>query len=75
MTGEKRREVLADLASGAIDVVIGTHHHPGGRELRELRRRQVVIDEQHRFGVEQRAALSAKGDDSSTPDVLVMTAT
>ncbi|MEY3111178.1 MAG: ATP-dependent helicase RecG [Actinomycetota bacterium] len=35
----------------------------------------VVIDEQHRFGVEQRAALSAKGDDSSTPDVLVMTAT
>jgi ATP-dependent DNA helicase RecG len=35
----------------------------------------VVIDEQHRFGVEQRAALRAKGDDGAVPDVLVMTAT
>src|SRR3712207_3521783 len=35
----------------------------------------VVIDEQHRFGVEQRAALRAKGADGAVPDVLVMTAT
>jgi ATP-dependent DNA helicase RecG len=74
VTGEKRREVLADLASGAIDVVIGTHALiQEGVNFASLG--VVVIDEQHRFGVEQRAALSAKGDDSSTPDVLVMTAT
>ena len=35
----------------------------------------MVIDEQHRFGVEQRAALRQKGADGATPDVLVMTAT
>ncbi len=74
VTGEKRREVLADLTSGAIDVVIGTHALiQEGVNFASLG--VVVIDEQHRFGVEQRAALSAKGDDSSTPDVLVMTAT
>ncbi len=74
VTGEKRRDVLADLASGAIDVVIGTHALiQEGVNFASLG--VVVIDEQHRFGVEQRAALSAKGDDSSTPDVLVMTAT
>ncbi|MGA1390058.1 MAG: ATP-dependent DNA helicase RecG [Ilumatobacteraceae bacterium] len=74
VTGEKRRDVLADLASGVIDVVIGTHALiQEGVNFASLG--VVVIDEQHRFGVEQRAALSAKGDDSSTPDVLVMTAT
>jgi len=69
-----RRRILADLVMGKVDIVIGTHaliqekveYHSLG---------VVVIDEQHRFGVEQRAALRDKGDEGSAPDVLVMTAT
>jgi ATP-dependent DNA helicase RecG len=67
----RRREVMAELASGAVNLVVGTHalaeesvaFHDLGL---------VVIDEQHRFGVLQRATLRAKG---VNPDVLVMTAT
>jgi ATP-dependent DNA helicase RecG len=74
VTGEKRRAVLAELAAGTIDIVIGTHALiQDGVQFNSLG--VVVIDEQHRFGVEQRAALSQKGSDASTPDVLVMTAT
>ena len=74
VTGDKRRDILEGLASGGVDVVIGTHALiQDAVNFASLG--VVVIDEQHRFGVEQRAALSAKGDDSSTPDVLVMTAT
>ncbi|NBO34217.1 MAG: DEAD/DEAH box helicase, partial [Actinobacteria bacterium] len=76
VTGERRREVLADLASGGVDIVIGTHALiQEGVEFSSLG--VVVIDEQHRFGVEQRAALRGKGagDKHTTPDVLVMTAT
>ena len=68
--GERAR-ILAGLADGSVDLLIGTHalleEKVGFRALGV-----VVIDEQHRFGVEQRAALRGKGDD---PDVLVMTAT
>ena len=75
LSGEKRREVLADLAAGAVDIVVGTHaliqEGVGFASLGV-----VVIDEQHRFGVEQRAALRGKGElAATTPDVLVMTAT
>ena len=75
VTGEKRREVLADLAAGSIDVVIGTHALiQEGVSFASLG--LVVVDEQHRFGVEQRARLRDKsGDAGNTPDVLVMTAT
>ncbi|NBR76472.1 MAG: DEAD/DEAH box helicase, partial [Actinobacteria bacterium] len=76
VTGERRREVLADLASGRVDIVIGTHALiQEGVEFASLG--VVVIDEQHRFGVEQRAALRGKGAGAkhTTPDVLVMTAT
>ncbi|NDE52516.1 MAG: DEAD/DEAH box helicase, partial [Actinobacteria bacterium] len=60
VTGERRREVLADLASGGVDIVIGTHALiQEGVEFSSLG--VVVIDEQHRFGVEQRAALRGKG--------------
>jgi ATP-dependent DNA helicase RecG len=75
MTGatpaKKRREVQAELSGGSIHLVVGTHalvEDPIG--FRELG--LVIIDEQHRFGVLQRAALRAKG---LHPDVLVMTAT
>ncbi len=70
----RRREILAGLAGGTIQMVVGTHAlleesvvlpHLG----------VVVIDEQHRFGVEHRTRLKAKRDDGRTPDVLVMTAT
>ncbi|MFZ9289506.1 MAG: ATP-dependent DNA helicase RecG [Ilumatobacteraceae bacterium] len=76
VTGERRREVLADLASGGVDIVIGTHALiQEGVDFSSLG--VVVIDEQHRFGVEQRAALRGKGagEKHTTPDVLVMTAT
>ena len=74
ITGAERRDVLAGLADGTVDIAIGTHaliqdavsFHSLG---------VVVVDEQHRFGVEQRAALRAKGDGDLVPDVLVMTAT
>ncbi len=69
-----RRLVLADLEAGRIDIVIGTHALiQDAVAFRSLG--VVVIDEQHRFGVEQRAALRAKNPDGSVPDVLVMTAT
>ncbi len=76
ITGERRRELLADLARGAVDIAIGTHALiQEGVEFASLG--AVVIDEQHRFGVEQRAALRGKGagERHTTPDVLVMTAT
>jgi ATP-dependent DNA helicase RecG len=70
-TAAERGRALTGLAEGTVDVLIGTHalleEKVGFRALGV-----VVIDEQHRFGVEQRAALRGKGDD---PDVLVMTAT
>ena len=60
ITGERRRELLADLARGAVDIAIGTHALiQEGVEFASLG--AVVIDEQHRFGVEQRAALRGKG--------------
>jgi ATP-dependent DNA helicase RecG len=68
---KKRRETQAELAGGSLHMVVGTHalvEEPVS--FRELG--LVVIDEQHRFGVLQRAALRAKG---LHPDVLVMTAT
>ena len=71
MTAAQKRNALAAIESGSADVVVGTHaliqqsvvfHRLGA----------VIADEQHRFGVAQRAALSAKGE---TPHVLVMSAT
>ena len=71
-TAARRREVLAKIASGDAGIVIGTHALLEQRvEFAELG--LVVVDEQHRFGVEQRNALGARGDQH--PHVLVMTAT
>jgi ATP-dependent DNA helicase RecG len=67
-----RRSALLDTASGEAGIVIGTHALLEERvSFADLG--LVVVDEQHRFGVEQRAALAAKGD--APPHVLVMTAT
>ncbi|MEI2704213.1 MAG: helicase-related protein [Ilumatobacteraceae bacterium] len=75
VTGADRRRVLGGLADGSVDIAIGTHALiQDAVEFRSLG--VVVVDEQHRFGVEQRAALRAKGEgDAAVPDVLVMTAT
>ncbi len=69
-----RRRILAELAAGQIDIAIGTHALiQDGIEFSSLA--VTVVDEQHRFGVDQRAALRDKGTGSAIPDVLVMTAT
>ena len=69
--GKKRRELLADLQAGDIDILIGTHALIGDEvSFRSLG--LVITDEQHRFGVEQRKILREKGEN---PDVLFMTAT
>jgi ATP-dependent DNA helicase RecG len=70
-TGLRRRDLLARLSAGDVHLVVGTHALVQGTvNFRSLG--LVVIDEQHRFGVVQRATLRAKG---LQPDVLVMTAT
>jgi ATP-dependent DNA helicase RecG len=69
-----RRRILGGLAAGQVDLVIGTHALiQEAVEFGSLG--AVVIDEQHRFGVEQRAALRDKSAGGAVPDVLVMTAT
>ena len=74
MGAADRRRTLAELADGKVDLLIGTHALiQEGVDYDSLG--VVVIDEQHRFGVEQRAALRDKGDTGAAPDVLVMTAT
>ncbi|MCQ2979498.1 MAG: ATP-dependent DNA helicase RecG [Clostridia bacterium] len=66
-----KKEIYEKLSNGEIDMIIGTHALlEEGVEFKNLG--LVICDEQHRFGVEQRGILTAKGED---PDVLVMTAT
>jgi len=74
VTGAPRRAVLAGLAEGSIDIVIGTHALLAP-VVTFASLSLAVIDEQHRFGVEQRATLRHKGPDGRTPDMLVATAT
>lgn len=71
LTAKQKREIYAKIESGDTQVVIGTHALiQGGVKFKKLC--LVVTDEQHRFGVKQRAALAEKGN---TPHLLVMTAT
>ncbi|WP_030482455.1 ATP-dependent DNA helicase RecG [Nocardioides aequoreus] len=71
-TAAVRRQALADAAGGDAGIVVGTHALLEERvQFADLG--LVVVDEQHRFGVEQRSALAAKA--GSPPHVLVMTAT
>ncbi len=73
-TAATRRAALLDVISGAAGIVVGTHALLEDR-VQFIDLGLVVVDEQHRFGVEQRAALAAKSGDGSRPHVLVMTAT
>ena len=70
----RRRAMLAELSVGAIDLVIGTHALLED-EVAFDDLGVVVVDEQHRFGVEHRTRLRDKRRDGHAPDVLVMTAT
>ena len=74
-TGQSdRNRIIAGLSGGSVDIVIGTHSLiQEGVEFKNLG--LTVIDEQHRFGVDQRAALRAKASGKEIPDLLVMTAT
>ncbi|MBW2713769.1 MAG: DEAD/DEAH box helicase, partial [Deltaproteobacteria bacterium] len=67
-------ELRRQLAQGEIDLVVGTHSLVQD-EVSFKKLGLAVVDEQHRFGVRQRAALSKKGADGLEPHVLVMTAT
>ena len=71
MTAKARRETLEQLAEGKIEILVGTHAiiQP---DVKFQNLGLVITDEQHRFGVKQRTALSGKG---KSPHVLVMTAT
>ncbi|MDS1135307.1 ATP-dependent DNA helicase RecG [Nitratireductor indicus] len=69
--GKERERILAEIASGNVDFIIGTHAlFQESVKFHDLG--LSVIDEQHRFGVHQRLAITAKGN---APDMLVMTAT
>jgi ATP-dependent DNA helicase RecG len=72
-TAEAAR-IRAELESGALDLVVGTHALVQ-EDVRFARLGLAIVDEQHRFGVRQRAALASRRDDGRDPHVLVMTAT
>jgi ATP-dependent DNA helicase RecG len=73
--GRTRASILAGIESGRAPLVVGTHALFQD-DVRFARLGLVVIDEQHRFGVHQRLALRAKGDDGAqAPHQLIMTAT
>jgi ATP-dependent DNA helicase RecG len=78
LRAKDRQSVLDGLSSGSVDIVVGTHALLTD-DVRFRALGVIVIDEQHRFCVEQRAALRDKGrqrsDEAADPDLLVMTAT
>ncbi|HEY4705894.1 MAG TPA: ATP-dependent DNA helicase RecG [Thermodesulfobacteriota bacterium] len=76
-TKAERKKMLASIAEGEVDLVIGTHALIQ-KDVEFSRLGLAVIDEQHRFGVVQRGMLKRKGfgaDDGVSPDILIMTAT
>lgn len=75
VTGKARKALLAQIADGQVDIVVGTHALlSAGVELPNLS--VLVVDEQHRFGVEQRHRMrTPRCSDGTTPGLLVMTAT
>ncbi len=75
LSAKDRRTVLAGIANGTIDIIVGTHAlFQPSVVYKNLA--LVVVDEQHRFGVEQRLSLMKKSSDRNTvPHQLIMTAT
>nr|WP_227514324.1 ATP-dependent DNA helicase RecG [Psychrobacter urativorans] len=73
-TAKQRREALTEVADNTVQVVVGTHAL-FQEQVQFAKLGLVIIDEQHRFGVEQRMALTNKGVTGSTPHQLIMTAT
>ncbi|WP_296205939.1 ATP-dependent DNA helicase RecG [Psychrobacter sp. UBA3962] len=73
-TAKQRREALAQVAENEVQVVVGTHAL-FQESVVFAKLGLAIIDEQHRFGVEQRMALTDKGVADSTPHQLIMTAT
>ena len=71
MSAPKKRRIQQAVASGEIDIALGTHALIQ-KDVKFSRLGLAVVDEQHRFGVEQRSALRQKG---ANPHILVMTAT
>ena len=73
-TAKQRREALEAVSDNTVQVVVGTHAL-FQEQVQFAKLGLVIIDEQHRFGVEQRMALTNKGVANSTPHQLIMTAT
>jgi ATP-dependent DNA helicase RecG len=73
VTEKKRGEIIAKLSAGQIDIIVGTHSLLA-KEVKFKNLSLVIIDEQHRFGVDQRRILRQKSEDSLV-HTLVMTAT
>jgi ATP-dependent DNA helicase RecG len=74
LTAAQRKQAMLDVVSGAAGIVVGTHALIQDKvEFADLG--LVVVDEQHRFGVEQRDALRTRAGERASPHVLVMTAT
>ncbi len=71
VSSKKRKKIFKEISQGKIDIIVGTHALLN-EELKFEKLRFIVIDEQHRFGVSQRALLSSKGE---AADVVVMSAT
>lgn len=73
-TVKQRREALEAVSENTVQIVVGTHAL-FQEQVKFAKLGLVIIDEQHRFGVEQRMALTNKGVANSTPHQLIMTAT
>ncbi len=74
VSAAERKRILGQLLTGEVDIAIGTHALIQENVMFSSLG-VVVVDEQHRFGVEQRAALRDRSYEDASPDVMVMTAT
>lgn len=74
MGAKEKQQILLDTITGEVDILVGTHALIQ-ENVEFFRLGLCVVDEQHRFGVEQRSALRTKGLGETVPHMLVMTAT